>query len=103
MPRFRKKPVEVDAVRVADLLTTATGDWSALPPWITAAYQSGEMLFFATTVEIQTLEGVMRGDWVDWVIQGVHGELYPIKDAIFAATYEPVDEPAEEGEHDAEA
>jgi len=39
---------------------------------------------------IDTLEGghiVCPGDWI---ITGVKGEFYPIKDDIFEATYEPV-------------
>lgn len=26
----------------------------------------------------------------DWIIKGVAGEFYPVKDYIFQATYEPV-------------
>lgn len=43
-------------------------------------------------VEIQTLEGVMRGEIGDWIIRGVKGEFYPCKPEIFAATYEAVEE-----------
>lgn len=42
--------------------------------------------------ECATLEGVMRGQAGDWVIEGVQGEHYPCKDDIFRATYEPVDQ-----------
>ena len=41
---------------------------------------------------IDTLEGghiVCPGDWI---IKGVKGEFYPVKDDIFAATYEPVED-----------
>lgn len=43
---------------------------------------------------IDTLEGghiVCPGDWI---ITGVQGEHYPCKPGIFAATYEPVNEPS---------
>jgi hypothetical protein len=43
------------------------------------------------SLNIVTLEGVMRADPGDWIIRGVKGELYPCKPDIFAATYEPVD------------
>jgi len=39
---------------------------------------------------IDTLEGghiVCPGDWI---VTGAHGEFYPVKDAIFQETYEPV-------------
>jgi len=39
-------------------------------------------------LEITTPEGVQHITWDDWIIQGVHGELYPCKPNIFAATYE---------------
>jgi hypothetical protein len=40
---------------------------------------------------IHTLEGDMRADEGDWVIQGVAGEFYPCKPHIFELTYEPFD------------
>jgi len=40
-------------------------------------------------VQIHTLEGVMIGNVGDWIIQGVKGELYPVKNDIFLLTYEP--------------
>jgi hypothetical protein len=40
---------------------------------------------------INTLEGEMRANEGDWIIQGVEGEIYPCKPSIFAATYEPVE------------
>ena len=41
-------------------------------------------------MEIPTLEGVMRADPGDWIITGVKGERYPVKDEIFKMTYEEV-------------
>jgi len=41
--------------------------------------------------EIATLEGTMRANPGDYIIRGVHGELYPIKPAIFKLTYDPFD------------
>lgn len=87
MPRFRKKPVEVEAVRVADLLGPLM--W---PDWITEAVDGGDLTVHVDQgrVSIETLEGVMDGATDDWIIQGVMGELYPCKPDIFAATYKPV-------------
>ena len=88
--KFRKKPVEIDAERVADLIHAAASDWQALPDWARKAYDLGDVLFLPDAVEIRTLEGVMRGDRTDWVIRGIQGELYPCKPEIFEATYEAV-------------
>ena len=39
-------------------------------------------------IDIPTLEGTMRASVGDYIIEGVHGEFYPCKPEIFAATYE---------------
>jgi len=39
---------------------------------------------------IDTKEGGHIVCPADWIITGVHGEMYPCKPDIFAATYEPV-------------
>jgi len=60
MAKYRKKPVVVEAYR--------------------------------TKVKrvIHTLEGDMVANPGDWIITGVKGEVYPCKDDVFRATYEPV-------------
>jgi len=40
--------------------------------------------------EVETLEGVMRGDKGDYLIIGINGELYPCKPDIFEQTYDEV-------------
>jgi hypothetical protein len=37
---------------------------------------------------INTLEGKMKGDYKDYIIQGVKGEIYPCKPDIFKDAYE---------------
>jgi hypothetical protein len=39
---------------------------------------------------IQTLEGDMQAQPLDWIIKGVNGEFYPCKPDIFEKTYEPI-------------
>ena len=65
MPKFRKKPVVIEAYRTTERRV------------------------------IETLEGTMVADPGDWVITGVKGETYPCKDDIFRATYEAADPQAE--------
>ena len=36
---------------------------------------------------IETLEGTMKAEPGDWIIEGIAGELYPCKPGIFASTY----------------
>ncbi|MGW0626422.1 hypothetical protein [Streptomyces sp. NPDC002758] len=90
MARYRKKPVEISAEPVAEVLAAVKGAWETLPDWIIDAYESGSLLFLDDAVLIRTLEGSMRGEREDWIIRGVQGELYPCKPDIFTATYEAV-------------
>ncbi len=92
MSKFRKKPVVIEAVRVSAALRAASNDWRGLPPWLSAAYEAGKVLFVEKHIEILTLEGRMQADYEDWIICGVKGELYPCKPDIFKATYDAVDD-----------
>jgi len=53
-------------------------------PVIVEAYQTKE------TKYIETLEGTMKANPGDWIITGVDGERYPVKEEIFNKTYEIV-------------
>lgn len=82
MAKFRKKPVVIEAWH-------NVFENTRMPEWVKNAI-----------VEVQsdgafiigTLEGDMRAELEDWIIQGVKGEVYPCKPDIFAATYEPAEE-----------
>ena len=85
MPKFRKKPVVIEAVLWDGNLTTVE------PLMLGADIHDGGVWqdLGETALMIPTLEGTMRADKGDWIIRGVKGELYPCKPDIFAATYEP--------------
>lgn len=104
--RWRKRPVVIEAMQWI-------GDPEPIMHWITR--EGGTVEFVArgadhqlrrrdemyphgprgvaagapTFLVIDTLEGPMRADHLDFVIRGVASELYPCKADIFAATYEP--------------
>jgi len=85
MPRFRKKPVVIEAVRWdAKKIICPPG-----PEWFADAEEKGIIKLAGDILLISTLEGEMRAQPGDWIIQGVKGEIYPCKPDIFAATYEP--------------
>lgn len=44
----------------------------------------------AEHIVIETLEGPMRADVGDWVLQGLLGEFYPCKDAAKIAKYNEI-------------
>jgi hypothetical protein len=77
--KVRKKPVVVEAVRVADLFSAAENSWHSLPAWVSAAYEQGNLIFCNDWLDIKTLEGWLRAELKDWLIQGVKGELYPLQ------------------------
>jgi len=98
MARYRKKPVEIEAFRIG---IDPIPDWamdkaSANEISIHRIGEIGQGLspFDHSKIyfTIKTLEGVMTGNYGDYLIQGVSGELYPIKEDIFYETYEKVDE-----------
>lgn len=83
--KFRKKPVEIEAMQ-----TTEDTAHDVLA-WIRSGGGKGNLLVRGG-LDIRTLEGVMRADPGDWIIRGLQGEFYPCKPDIFAATYEPAEE-----------
>jgi hypothetical protein len=94
MPKFRKRPVIVEAEQFDGSRDCADR--------LLRKYASNVYPQFGNTEEthqdwtgklcIDTLEGVMVANPGDWIITGVQNERYPCKDEIFRATYEPVDE-----------
>ena len=93
MPKFRKKPVEIEAMRVPDKEWDGKApplDWASLALWLSDPGNKWRMAEDRAAVEIETLEGTIRADPGDWIIKGVKGEFYPCKPDIFAATYDPV-------------
>jgi len=40
--------------------------------------------------QVETLEGLMQGKAMDYLIKGIKGELYPCDQEIFKATYKKV-------------
>lgn len=95
MPRFRKKPVVIEAVQW--MKDGHGGLEGGAPPWISEAMQvklatPGSIIRMGDSVHIFTLEGMMKAMPGDWIIRGVKGELYPCKPDIFEQTYEAVKE-----------
>lgn len=91
--RYRKRPVVIEAVPVADALRSAGEAWGDLPSWLFDAYDESVVVFASDAVLIYTPEGQMRGEVGDWIIKDVQDELYLCKPDVFAATYEEVSPP----------
>lgn len=85
--KYRKKPVVIEAVQWNGV------EVSEFTEWIREALDNGTVTRYADKVVIHTLEGDMLAEPNDFIIRGVHGELYPCKPEIFEKTYEAVEEP----------
>ena len=81
--RYRKKPVEIEALQYTgynhDAVMFFTNGQAVWAP------REGKLT-------IPTLEGDHTASAGDWIIRGVKGEYYPCKPDIFEMTYESVRE-----------
>ncbi|SKF90466.1 hypothetical protein [Mycobacteroides abscessus] len=97
--RFRKKPVEIEAMQWPDA-DDENGEEvvqrsSDIHAWV---WGSGGRTWIVTPkanpsdvhAVLQTLEGDMRISPGDWIIRGVAGEFHPCKPDIFEQTYDPL-------------
>lgn len=85
MPKFRKKPVVIDAVQFTG------NNLSECLQFIGISKDSADGCgVMGLPLFIPTLEGDMRADVGDWIIRGVKGEFYPCKPDIFSLTYDLV-------------
>jgi hypothetical protein len=101
--KFRKKPVVIDAVKLG------WDTWSEMCDFVGVGKLSdgkpegcylgengqprkGHETTNRMGLLIPTLEGLMIGSEGDWIIKGVNGEFYPVKNDIFLKTYEKVED-----------
>lgn len=85
MPQYRKKPVVIEARQLIEPETP-----QAIAVWCGGRVCGVGDVGAKVWIEIDTLEGTMRADYADYIIQGVKGEFYPCKPDIFIETYEEV-------------
>lgn len=90
--KYRKRPVVIDAFQYGV---------EPRPDWFSDKVTTNEIVTYCESdlrqpedyyCEIKTLEGIMRGNCFDFIIQGVNGEIYPCKPSIFYKTYEKIEE-----------
>ncbi|PZR71773.1 MAG: hypothetical protein DLM66_00095 [Candidatus Dormiibacter spiritus] len=88
--RYRKKPIEIEAMRFDgsnedDILSWASGHEDPEAMWIQTTLDGSHEIVIATSTGLATV----HPGW--WVCKGVESEFYPCKPSIFEATYEAVD------------
>lgn len=83
--RYRKKPVEIEAIQWDGSAEGATQiiDWVLAAGGCARFHDAHE----GWCIAVDTLEGTMGGGPDYWFIKGVKGEFYPCKPDIFEATY----------------
>jgi len=79
--RYRKKPIEIQAVRWDGQHETleAIKQWH---PAVTMAYDG--------VLYVPTLEGTMLCNLDNWIIRGGRGEIYPCDREVFLMTYDEI-------------
>lgn len=88
MSRFRKRPVDVDAVSVAELLKPS----GQLPAWTEQAFiTDGRLRIDDGLLSVRTNQDV----WVaakegEWILRASDDDLWPIAGDLFAENYDPV-------------
>lgn len=88
--RYSKKPMAVEAVQLTRENADEVAAWMNGKRKESDAYFPGPGRGVTKGVAIHTLEGVMTAEWGAWVVRGVVGEFWPVREDIFALTYEPV-------------
>jgi len=100
MPKFRKKPVVIEAV-LFEATTKSVLDMYRFVNGLDSVILKSDLdhekfddlanSYIKVGFPIKTLEGTMTANVGDWIIRGVNGEHYPCKSDIFEKTYEPVE------------
>lgn len=94
MPKFRKKPIVIEAVRwtgsnLEEIRNFVGND--LIENYIKHFDIEGTLIKQTLTgIAINTLEGTMMVNYGDYIIKGVNNEFYPCKPDIFKQTYEEV-------------
>jgi len=83
--RFRKKPVEIDAVYYDGV------NQEEIRRFLNGDRVGGVLHKNGEKIVIDTLEGSMSTGPGTWIIRGIHGEYYPCQHDIFLKSYESVE------------
>ncbi|MDT2595614.1 hypothetical protein [Enterococcus dongliensis] len=96
--KYRKKPVEIEAVLLENDIHSISQALNFISgmPFDTEISLLDELAAdaaqLANGLVIPTLEGGMTASFGDYIIKGVQGEFYSCNPDIFAQTYEKVED-----------
>lgn len=87
--QYRKKPVIIEAIKWTGDNLREVIDFTGLHPsaekWTWEEY---EQVVKVHRLKIFTLKGSLMANIGDFIVKGVQGEFYPVKNDIFWETYE---------------
>lgn len=105
MAKYRKKPVEIEAVRWTGENVDEIKEFVGVQAKFTYYTCPDDSHYdyaswnepprdrdYLTSLDIYTLEGRMQAKEGDYIIRGVNGEFYPCKPDIFEKTYDKVEQ-----------
>lgn len=93
--KYIKKPVQIEAIQLKEDNIIEVFDFLDGANY-KETKSAEELQYFSKAmleqgyIEIETLEGMMKASFGDYIIKGIKGEFYPCKPDIFIATYEEV-------------
>ena len=92
---YRRRPPTIDAVQMTDAVLYSYPATLAriLPSWASEAFRDGRLGINCFEGEVvgfvvETGGGSVAAPADDWLACGGEGELYPIRDSVFRATYD---------------
>lgn len=90
--KVRKRPMEITAWYVDDLLRAYKLGEHTLPKRLRDAIDSGEVAFFDEYISVLTMEGRHKAYSGNLLMCGVHDELYGCDRQVFEDSYDIVEE-----------
>ena len=93
--KYVKKPIEVESIQltkenIIEVFDFLDGANYKETKSVEELEDFSQMMLKQGYIEIETLEGIMKAGFGDYIIKGIKGEFYPCKSDIFIATYEEV-------------
>jgi hypothetical protein len=91
MPKFRKKPIVIEALQFTTNNEVGSPAMDKIVNWINQGRDSVGAWHNGTDIFIMTLEGEMRAQVSDWIIKDENREFSTCKSNVFESTYELVE------------
>jgi hypothetical protein len=96
MPKFRKKPVVIEAIQYTGHNDNELSIWSNKKVYASPICEPSENNLRGNYTQIDTVEGTLTAIPGDWIVKGESSELgvhfWPVKPDYFAENYDLVSE-----------